>query len=100
MPGELRFIGGGGGGFFDLAGGGGGGAFLAPVLTSVDQLVVREGMRPNGVVGESDRPLEWTLLLSSSATSVVRLAGRRVALASIAAGSVGTLGSLFEPTGE
>ncbi len=96
MPGALRFIGGGGGGFFDLDGGGGGGAFLAPVLTSVDQLVVREGMRPNGVVGESDRPL----LLSSSATSVVRLVGRRVALASIAADSVGILGSLFEPIGE
>ena len=58
MLSELRFIGGGGGGFFDLDGGGGGGAFLAPVLASVDQLVVRDGMRPYEVVGESERPLE------------------------------------------
>lgn len=100
MPGELRLIGGGGGGFFDLDGGGGGGAFFAPVLASVDQLVVREGMRPNGFVGESERPLEWMLPLSSSATSTARLTGRKAALASIAAGSVGILDNLFEPAGE
>ena len=100
MPGALRFIGGGGGGFFDLDGGGGGGAFLAPLLASVDQLVVREGMRPYEVVGESERPLEWTLLLSSSVTSVARLTGRRATLANIVAGSVGILGCLFEPAGE
>jgi hypothetical protein len=100
VPGELRLIGGGGGGFFDLDGGGGGGPFLAPVLASVDQPVVREGIRPNGVVGESERPLEWTLLLSSSATSIARLTGRRVALANIVAGSVVILGSLFDPAGE
>jgi len=91
----LRFIGGGGGGFFARDGGGGGGAFFAPVLPSVDQLVPRDGMRPDDAVGESDLPFEWTLLSSSKSVARLPGVGRRATLASAPTGSVGSLDSRF-----
>lgn len=56
----LRFIGGGGGAGFFAREGGGGGTFLLPpgVVSTVDQLVVREGRLPIAAVGLSDLMLE------------------------------------------
>lgn len=57
----LLFIGGGGGAGFFAREGGGGGIFLLPpgdIVSTVDQLVVREGMLPKDAVGLSDLVLE------------------------------------------
>lgn len=64
----LRFIGGGGGAGFFAREGGGGGIFLLPpgVVSTVDQLAVREGRLPTDAVGLSDLVLKKRSSLSWS----------------------------------
>lgn len=95
----LRFIGGGGGAGFFAREGGGGGIFLLPpgVVSTVDQLVVREGRLPIVAVGLSDLMLEKRSSRSWSTWSRCP-AGRRANLLPVrrALGSVGTR-EIFAP---
>jgi hypothetical protein len=99
----LRFIGGGGGAGFFARDGGGGGIFLLPPgdeVSTVDQLVVREGMLPIDAVGLSDLVLKKR---SSPPWSIWSRwpAGLKASLLPVrrAPGSVGTR-EIFDPIGE
>lgn len=99
----LLFIGGGGGAGFFAREGGGGGIFLLPpgVVSTVDQLVVREGMLPIVAVGLSDLMLEKRSSRSWSNWSRCA-AGLRANLLPVrrVLGSVGARESFAPPIGE